>query len=121
MSHATTNRVRAANAAVVRLGAVALLTGIRAKAAAKAIAQFTKALHESQPLVAANATYLCHAFFGNVRLDLYGSYTCLRTGFVVDLDDVAIAGTQISLRDSLSGEQWLGLHEQAQIALEEGA
>ncbi|MGK2829208.1 hypothetical protein ACSI5F_03765 [Ralstonia pseudosolanacearum] len=102
MTHATTNRTRSAGTA-------------------QAIADFTKTLHEGQPLVAAGATFLCNGYFGNVRLDLYGSCQRLRSGFVVDLDDAAIAGTQISLLDSLNGQQWQELHEQAQIALEEAA
>lgn len=120
MSQATSIRLRAARVSVERLSSTALVMGIRAKAAAKAIAQFTKTLHEDQPLVAANATYLCHAFFGDVRLDLYGNYYKLRSRIIVDLDDATIAGTQISLRDALSGKQWNDLHRQAQIAIEEG-
>ncbi|WP_137910701.1 hypothetical protein [Ralstonia sp. 3PA37C10] len=99
----------------------ALIFRIRAKAAAKATAQAVKALHDEQPLVAANAAFLCTGYFGDVRVDLYGTSQRLRTGISVDLDDAAIAGTQISLRDSLTGKQWLELHEQAQIALEEAA
>ncbi|GAQ30243.1 hypothetical protein SAMD00023378_3926 [Ralstonia sp. NT80] len=121
MTHATTNRVQNANAAVRRLTGAALLFRVRAKAAAKAFAQFTQALHEGQPLLPAESTFLCQAYFGNVRLDLYGTSHHLRSGIVVDLDNAAVAGTQISLRDSLNGKQWEDLHRQAQIALEEGA
>ena len=99
----------------------ALIFRIRAKAAAKATAQSIKSLHDGQPLVAANATFLCTGYFGDVRVDLYGTSQRLRTGITVDLDDAAIAGTQISLRDSLSQKQWMELHEQAQIAIEEAA
>ncbi|MGN8062773.1 hypothetical protein ACTJK4_14035 [Ralstonia sp. 22111] len=99
----------------------ALIFRIRAKAAAKATAQSTTALHDGQPLVAANATFLCNAYFGAVRVDLYGTSHRLRTGIVVDLDDAAIAGTQISLINSLNDKQWQDLHEQAQIAIEEAA
>lgn len=99
----------------------ALIFRIRAKAAAKATAQSTTALHDGQPLVAANATFLCNAYFGAVRVDLYGTSCRLRTGTTVDIDDVAIAGTQISLRDSINDKQWMELHYQAQIAIEEAA
>ncbi|MBB0026798.1 hypothetical protein [Ralstonia pickettii] len=99
----------------------ALIFRIRAKAAAKATAQSIKSLHDGQPLVAANATFLCNAYVGAVRVDLYGTHTRVRARVIVDLDDAAIAGTQISLRDSLSQKQWMELHYQAQIAIEEAA
>lgn len=67
-----------------------------------------------QPEMLTGLEYLGTAFFGDVRVDLHGSVHYVGSRIEdIDLEDVTIAGTTISLRDSLSNTEWTRLQRDA--------
>lgn len=67
-----------------------------------------------QPEMLTGLEYLGTAFFGDVRVDLHGSVYWIgsRIGDI-DLEDVTISGTTVSLRDSLDSKEWARLQREA--------
>lgn len=69
---------------------------------------------EGQPEMLTGLEHLGSSFFGDVRVDLHGSVHYVGSRIEdIDLEDVTIAGTTISLRDSLNHTEWTRLQRDA--------
>lgn len=67
-----------------------------------------------QPEMLSGLEHLGSSFFGDVRVDLHGSVHYIGSRIEdIDLEDVTITGTTISLRDSLSNTEWMRLQRDA--------
>lgn len=76
---------------------------------------------EGQPEMLTGLEHLGSSFFGDVRVNLLGTVHYVGTRIAdIDLEDVAIAGTTISLRDSLDAAEWARLQREAVEQYERG-
>lgn len=74
-----------------------------------------------QPQVFDGLEYLGTSHFGDIRVNLLGTVHYVGTRISdIDLEDVAIAGTTISLRDSLDSAEWARLQREAIEQYERG-
>lgn len=71
-----------------------------------------------QPEVADDLEHLCSSFFGDLRVEVYGNVVGNGMSARIYVADVAIAGTTISLRDSLKGTHWERFERDAREAYE---
>ena len=87
-----------------------LRSSIEYRARKEAIAD----IHRDQPEVLPGLEHLGSSFFGDVRVDLHGSVHYVGSRIEdIDLEDVTITGTTISLRDSLDSKEWARLQREA--------
>lgn len=66
-----------------------------------------------QPEVADDLEHLCSSFFGDLRVEVYGNVVGDGMSARIYVADVAIAGTTVSLRDSLDSKEWARLQREA--------
>lgn len=93
--------------------AAAVIERVRRATYLETVASLTKQLHSEQPSLMDGLELLGHWKVGDVRVDCYGTVKFVGSRFRdLYVEDIAIAGTKISLKECIGGREWERMEEE---------
>ncbi|QMV32495.1 hypothetical protein KMC50_gp37 [Ralstonia phage Claudette] len=72
----------------------------------------------NQPQIVSGLTKIGESHLGDVRVDLYGDVHHFKHGVDIDLEDIALAGTQVSLRTMVGMKRWIEIENDLKAQIE---
>lgn len=93
--------------------ALSLITRIQNQTYNEAIDAVSKQLHAGQPKIIDGLELLGTWFLGDTKIDCYGSVHYSGNRFQeLYVEDIAVAGTRISLREAMGAKEWERMEEE---------